>query len=351
MESNLQLSPVVLGSMGFSEPAHALDIPLIHAVIERGVTSIDTAPLYGAGESERIIGQAIKDRRDKVQVLTKCGLRWDEEHGQALFSVEVNGRPWTPRKNSRRASILEEVDRCLERLGTEYIDLMQVHHWDPDTPLDETMGALEQARSQGKIRAIGVSNFPLAQLRQAQECLSNSLFSTQNLCNALDKRTEQAVLDWTKERGIRFLAYSPLAQGLLAGRLLNERAEADWRSQGPYRHPKNVERVNGVLRETALPIARTHGVTLAQLALRWALDRHGVSHVVVGGRKESQLLDAAGTLDVKLPAEALLRFERAIDGCGFQASPQMSLLGRGRRFLSRGKSAAARRIRNLLNGL
>lgn len=347
-KNELHLSKVILGSMGFSEPAHAADISTIHAAIERGVTSIDTAPLYGAGESERIVGRAVADRRANVQLLTKCGLRWDDEHGQPLFTVEINGQPWTPRKNSRPSSIMIEIERCLERLQTDYIDLMQIHHLDPDTPVDETMEALLQARDQGKIREIGVSNYPLEKLHSAFNSLSGELFSTQNQLSLLQQKKEHPTLDFCKEKGVRFLAYSPLAQGVLGGRLLNEKPVADWRASGPYRHPKNVERINAVLNQVAMPMAREHGVSLAQLALLWVLDAQGANAVIAGGRKKEQILDAAGTLTAKVPKADLDRLAQAIARCGFSENPGVSLAGKGVRFLQRGKGAIGRRIRQLL---
>ncbi len=338
----LKLSDVVLGTMGFSEPGQTKDIPILHEVIERGITSLDTAPLYGAGESEKIVGKAIKDRRDKVQVLTKCGLNWDSDHGEPLFSVERNGRMWTPRRNSRPQALLTEIEQSLRRLGTDYIDLIQVHHWDRTTPIEASMDALLEAQKAGKVREIGISNYPLQQLRAAHRHLGDKLFSTQNQYNLLQPHQEQALLDYSKKNGIRFLAYSPLAHGLLGGRLLHEKPEPDWRANGAYRHPKNVERVNTVLREVAQPLARDHNVTLAQLTLLWALKRQGVTSVIIGGKNRAQLLDSSGAISKNVPVEDLKRFENAIRQCGFELDPGLSTRGKVIRVLQKGKAKLGR---------
>ncbi len=334
--------------MGFAEPEHAADIPIIHAAIERGVTSIDTAPLYGAGESERLIGQAIVDRRAKVQLLTKCGLRWDSDHGQAMFTIERNGQPWTPRRDGRASSIMLEIDRSLKRLKTDYIDLMQVHQLDPDTPIEETMQALLKAREQGKILEIGVSNYPLGELSSAHKFLSGTLFSTQNQFNLLEPGQEHEALDFSKKNSLRFLAYSPLAHGLLGGRLFSEKPIADWRSTGAYRHPKNIQRVNTVLRQVAIPLAEEFDVSLAQLALLWILDSRGASSVIIGGRKQEQILDAAGALTAQVPQEDLNRLAQAIARCGFEASPDASVVEKSVHIFRRGKRALGRKIRQVL---
>lgn len=342
--SDLTLSRIILGSMSFSEAGQERDIPAIHAAIDHGITTIDTAPLYGAGQSEIIIGRAIADRRDRVQLLTKCGLRWDTNRGRVLFSVERDGKRWEPRRDSRPESIIEEVDLCLQRLKTDYIDLMQVHHLDYDTPVEETMDALERARLAGKIRAIGVSNYPVAQLERAANALPHGLYSTQNLFNLL-RRDEAAVKDFARSRGIAFLAYTPLAEGVLAGRFLRAAAP---RAPNAYKHPRNLERVHRVLSEVAEPLAKRHHVTLAQLTLLWTLSQPGVTSVIIGGRRKEQLLDSAGALQAHVPLDELRPFGEAMAACGWDPSPQLQGKERLIEYARRGKRKLGRVARALL---
>ena len=345
--SELVLSKIVLGAMGFSEPGHAKNLHAIHAAIDQGMTTIDTAPLYGAGESERLIGQAIAGRRDKVQLLTKCGLRWDTGQGEVLFSVTVDGKPWAPRKDSRPKSISEEIDLCLGRLKTDYIDLMQVHHLDRNTPIADTMGALKRAQDAGKIREIGVSNFPVAQLAEAHNVLSGRLYSTQNVFNMLVPKAERDVLHFALQNKMTFLAYTPLGHGVLAGRHL----QGDQRNVGnenPYWNSKNLARVTKVLVEVAQPMARSHGLSLGQLTLLWTISQPGISCAIAGGRTEAQILDCAGALTAEVPQKELDQLGQAMLMCRWDPTPAKTVSDRARNLIGRGRRALARLTQNTL---
>jgi aryl-alcohol dehydrogenase-like predicted oxidoreductase len=342
--STLVLSKVILGAMGFTDPKHSDAVRMIHAAVERGMTSIDTAPLYGAGENEGIVGAAISDRRDKVQLLTKCGLRWDTHRGAVLFRGTRDGKPWTPRRDSRPSAIAEEIDQCLRRLGTDYIDLMQVHHLDRDTPVADTMDALQRARTAGKIREIGVSNYPADELGAASDALKGELYSTQNLFNMLRSDAEEEVLQCARKLGVRFLAYSPLAQGVLAGRHLQAGTPRRSVSTNPYYHPKNLARVSHVLEVVARPMAAAHALSLGQLALAWTLAQPGISGVIVGGRALDQLLENAGALSATVPEDELQLFGRAMATCGWDPHPHASLRERAVHVARRAK----RFLKNLL---
>ena len=154
--------------MAFVPRSAAETARVVHAAFERGITSFDTAPLYGFGDSEIALGQAIADRRDRVQILSKVGLRWDDSHGQPLFEfVDAAGVRRTVRKDGRPQTLREEIERSLRRLGVETIDLLQLHHPDRLVPLDDTLEALRVLQRSGAVRAIGLSNVTAAELRQA----------------------------------------------------------------------------------------------------------------------------------------------------------------------------------------
>jgi aryl-alcohol dehydrogenase-like predicted oxidoreductase len=252
-----------------------------------------------------------------------------------------SGRPWSPRRDSRAGSIKDEIDRCLARLGTDYIDLMQVHRLDQDTPVAETMDALERARSAGKIREIGVCNYPVAALREANRVLSGRLFSTQNVFNLLESTRESEVLEQARRDGVHFLAYSPLARGVLAGRHL----QGPHQTGSPYYHPKNLERVTRVLNTQGRALAARHDLTLGQLALALTLAQPGVSSVIVGGRSIDQILENAGALRVGASSDALDEWGRAMTACGWDAHPDATPLERARDAARRAKRFVRRAIR------
>ncbi len=197
---------------GWGEIEDEAAVRTIHASIDAGANAIDTAPVYGFGRSERVVGQAIRGRRAHVLLLSKCGLRWDGEFGIASFEAMLeDGRTLVIRRDLRRTSIREEVDGILKRLGVEAVDLMQLHWPDPLTPLAETIGALIDLRDAGKIRAIGVSNFDVGTLVSARAALGREpCASIQPKYNLLDRSIERDLLPYCVREGIAVLAYSPL---------------------------------------------------------------------------------------------------------------------------------------------
>jgi aryl-alcohol dehydrogenase-like predicted oxidoreductase len=294
-------------------------IRVLQRAIDEGITSIDTAPLYEAGESERLVGQAIAGRRDSVQILTKCGLRWDDEHGQPMFTMLVNGRQCVVRKDGRPISITIGIDESLRRLRIEAIDLMQIHQLDESIPLDETMEALLAARAAGKIRAIGVSNFPLAKIREARAILDGSLYSTQDQFHMLDADRSLAIRAFAKESGMAFLAYSPLAQGVLSGTFSAARRPTDWRSGSRFLKAGSLARINSVLDEHARPLALAHNVGISTVCLAWALAQHGVTSVVTGASSEEQCRQNAAAMSLELPPDAANALGQAMAACGMTA--------------------------------
>lgn len=283
--------------------------------LDLGMTTIDTAPIYGFGHSETVVGRAIAGRRDEAVVLTKVGLRWDDDAGKLAFEGKDHlGNARSIYYNSRPESVLLEVDRSLGRLGIETIDLVQVHWPDPTTPIADTMGALLQARAAGKLRHIGVSNYSPAQMEEARAALGDvPLASDQPRYSLVRREIEADVLPYVRETGVGLLVYSPLEQGLLTGKVSAEREfpADDGRHGRPTFRPDNRARVNATLTEVVAPVAAAHGATLGQVAIAWVLAQPGVTAALVGGRRPEQIDENAGAADLQLSAEEVTRIGEA----------------------------------------
>ena len=276
----------------------------IRASYELGVTSIDTAPVYGMGFSEEIVGEAIKGLpRDKVQVLTKFGMRWDLAKGDfAMKTKDNDGHNLDVYKYAGRDSIIKECEDSLHRLGTDYIDLYQQHWPDSTTPIDETMEALSRLIEQGKVRAAGVSNHSVAKMQEAEKALI--LASNQVPYSMLRRAVEKDVVPYCLENNKAILAYSPLQLGLLTGKMKpgQEFGADDLRSGNRFFTSENVKRVNGVLNKIR-PLAETKNATLSQLVLRWTLAQPGITAALVGARNPEQAVQNARAIDFQLTFE------------------------------------------------
>ncbi|MFI4876339.1 MAG: aldo/keto reductase [Blastopirellula sp. JB062] len=301
-------------------------IRAIHAFLDAGGDLIDTAPIYGFGHSEEVVGKAIADRRDQVILATKCSMRWDlndEQRKRAAkkFSTTQQNVDWTGEKQdqsfdvyiySGRDGIREEVERSLKRLRTDVIDLYQTHWQDDSTEIEERMGALEELKQEGKIRAIGVSNATPQQIDQYRQY--GQIDSDQEKYSMLDRGMEQTNLPKCADQQIAFLAYSPLGQGLLTGKISPEReyGEGDQRRFKERFKPDNVRRVLAML-DPMRPIAERHGLSLSQLTMAWTLSQRGCSHVLCGARTPEQATDNAGAGNVELSGEELEVIRQAVD--------------------------------------
>jgi aryl-alcohol dehydrogenase-like predicted oxidoreductase len=321
--SDLELPAIVFGAWaiggwnwGGSDDAAA--VRAIGAGIDAGMNAIDTAPVYGFGHSEEVVGRAIAGRRDEVLLLTKVGLRWDDPRGEFYFKTEdQQGRVREVWRNSRPDSVAREVELSLARLRTDRIDLVQVHWHDPTTPLGETMGALARLVQQGKVRAIGVSNFTPELLEEAQLALRPlPLASNQPKYSLVAREVEARILPFCRERGIGVVVYSPLEQGLLTGKVPATRAFAknDGRHKRPTFTQENRARVNALLEQELQPIARRHQATIAQVVLAWTVAQPGVTSAIAGARTSEQARENAGAGSLALsPGELAgirLAFER-----------------------------------------
>lgn len=320
--SDLEVSTVIFGAWAiggwyWGPQDDEESIRTIHAAIDAGMTTIDTAPMYGMGHSEEVVGRAIQGRRDEVLVATKCGLRWDTpDEGVEYFTCKMpDGSQHPVRRNLHKRAILEEIGFNLERLGTDVIDLYQCHWPCKSAPIPETMEALVQLRDEGKIRAIGVSNFSPEML---QECIDHApLASNQPPYSLLRRNIEADVLPFCRDHGIGVIVYSPLQQGLLTGKMTPDRElhDEDYRKGQKWFTPKNRQRVLDAL-ERIRPIAEAHDATFAQTTIAWTLAQPGITATIVGARTPAQVRENARAADIDLTPDELAHIRAVFDELG-----------------------------------
>ena len=307
--TDLNLSAVTFGSFaiggwlwGGTEQNAAVDA--IKASYDLGVTSIDTAPIYDQGLSEDIVGHAIKDLpRDKVQILTKFGMRWDLEKGTLVFnSQDGNGNDIGIYKYAGKESIIKECEDSLKRLGTDYIDLYQLHWPDVTTAIEETMEAVAELIKQGKVRYAGVCNYNVAQMSEAEKYID--LASNQVPYSMVLRDIEKEIVPYSLENGKGILAYSPLERGLLTGKMKPgyKFGEGDQRATRAFYKDENLKRTNEFL-DKIKPIADEKSITLAQLVILWTLEQPGISVTLVGARNAEQAIQNAKSTDASLTKE------------------------------------------------
>ncbi|MDO6432435.1 aldo/keto reductase [Flavitalea sp. BT771] len=319
-ESGLSASAITFGAWaiggwmwGGAERKDAVDA--IRASYDQGVTSIDTAPIYGQGLSEEIVGEALTGiPRDKVQIMTKYGMRWDEKKGEFGFRSQDNdGRPLEVYKYAGKDSIVKECEDSLRRLRTDHIDLYQIHWPDSTTPVEETMEAVGQLLKQGKIRAAGVSNYNVELMERAEKTLS--LASDQVPFSMVNRGIEKDLVPWCIRNKKAILAYSPLQRGLLTGKIRPGHlfGEGDTRAGSKFYKPENVMRINAFL-DQLRSMAEARSASLAQLVIRWTLERPGITIALVGARDATQAVQNARAIDVKLSPEEILFINRHLEG-------------------------------------
>jgi aryl-alcohol dehydrogenase-like predicted oxidoreductase len=259
---------------GGSDEADA--VATIQAAVDRGITLIDTAPIYGFGRSEEIVGKALADKRlrHRVAIATKAGLDWK------------NGQPF---RDARRERIFAEVEASLKRLRTDVIDIYQVHWPDPLIPIEECAEAMAALLKQGKIRAVGVSNFSRQQMHDFRTV--TRLHTVQPPYNLFERESEHEVLPYCFWHGIATLAYGPLCRGLLSGRMRPDTAFSgdDQRRIDPKFQPPRYGQYLRAVAELDRFARENYGKRVIHLALRWVLDQPGVSTALWGARRPSQL--------------------------------------------------------------
>jgi aryl-alcohol dehydrogenase-like predicted oxidoreductase len=288
-------------------------VAAIHKAIDIGMTSIDTAPAYGFGHAEKIIGKAIAGRRDEVQILTKFGIRWDTDVNSEHFLTEdADGNPVLLRHNSTADSIVEECERSLRRLGTDYIDLYQCHWPDRDTPYEETAEATAKLMKQGKVLASGVSNFPPEMMQRYSSRVQ--LASNQPPYSMLQRNIEEDVVPFCIENDVALIVYSPLQRGILSGKVPMDRTfpDTDARSKLAIYKPESRRRVLDFL-DRIKPIADGHNATLAQLVLNWTIHRPGITAALSGARNPEQVEENARAASFELTEEETATINAELD--------------------------------------
>jgi aryl-alcohol dehydrogenase-like predicted oxidoreductase len=275
-------------------------IATIHRAMELGINWIDTAAVYGLGHSEEVVGKALIGRRSKVIVATKCARVWDPG------STEIVGR-------LSAASVRQELENSLRRLGTDYIDLYQIHWPRPEPQIEEGWAEIGKAVKEGKVRYAGVSNFSVEQLRRIHAI--HPVTSLQPPYSMLRRETEKELLPFCAENGIGVVVYSPMQMGLLSGAFSRERVtrlEADdLRSQNPFFTEPALSR-NLALVDKLKPIARRHDRSMAELAIAWVLRRPEVTAAIVGGRRPEQVGETVGAADWDLTKDEFAEIERIL---------------------------------------
>jgi methylglyoxal reductase len=319
-KSGIEASSIALGTWAvgggpwWGDSDDSESIRAIHAAIDSGVTMIDTAPAYEFGHSEEVVGRAVKGRRDKVILSTKCGLWWHDDRGSFKFEqmgkrVNVSLRPET---------LSAEIDISLKRLGTDYIDLYMTH-WqavEPDkTPIEDTMAALLRMKDEGKIRAIGVSNADVNHMKEYLD--TGRIDSNQLKYSMLDRKVESEHVPFCIDKNISIQAYSPLEQGLLTGKIGMdyELSETEFRNNIPWFSPENRKKVLDMLSGWKT-LADGYGCTLSQLVIAWTVQQPGITFVLCGARKAAHVLDNVKAADINLSGSVLKRMREDAEELG-----------------------------------
>ncbi|NQU88625.1 MAG: aldo/keto reductase [Mariniphaga sp.] len=304
--TNIQITPIAFGAWAiggwfWGGTDEKESVKAIEHSIDIGITTIDTAPVYGFGLSEELVGKAIKGKRDKVQILTKFGLTWTKGKGSIHFkNTKLNdGTPIDIYRCGSKEQVIAECEECLTRLGTDYIELFQQHWPDPSTPVEETMEAIEILKQQGKIDAGGVSNYSVEQMKEASKFAQ--LSTNQMPYSMVLRDIEKDLVPWSIENNVGIIAYSPLQRGILTGKIKagHKFGEGDHRPDTPFFQEPNLSLINNFL-NSIKPIAESHKVTLAQLVLRWTIQQPGITCVLAGSRTPKQIEENAVAMQFEL---------------------------------------------------
>jgi aryl-alcohol dehydrogenase-like predicted oxidoreductase len=315
-KTDLRITPIGIGAwaigggkweFGWGAQNDAHSVAAIHAGLDRGLNWIDTAAVYGLGHSEIVVGTAIRDRKTRPYIFTKCSLVWDAD-GNISHNLQAG-------------SIRREAEASLKRLGIDVIDLYQIHWpaWKggPESAspgsIEEAVGALAKLKAEGKIRNIGVSNFSAEQMERAQKVVP--IASLQPQYSLLAREIEDSVLPYAVKHRIGAIVYSPMASGMLSGAMTRERIAAipvdDWRKDSPNFQEPLLSR-NLRLVETLRAVGGSYNATPGEIAIAWSLRNPAVTGAIVGVRSAEQVSGIAGAGDIQLSADDLREIESGL---------------------------------------
>jgi aryl-alcohol dehydrogenase-like predicted oxidoreductase len=297
--SRIGLGTWAIGGLDWGTVPDEVAVATCLGALERGINLIDTAPIYGHGHSEEIIGKAMcaHGRREDFFIATKAGLEWNE-HG--VFA------------NSTAPRLRQEIEASLRRLRTYYIDLYQVHWPDTRTPIAETAALLAEFQHEGKVRALGVSNFSIAQMEEFRSVAP--LASDQPPYNLFEREIDGATLPWCERNNVAVLTWSTLCRSLLGGRVTRGMSfeKKDIRRVDPkFQEPRFSQYMTAV-EGLAVFARKRYGKTVLELAVRWVLDRPGISVALWGAKRPDQLDAVAGVMGWKLDASAMAEIDRIV---------------------------------------
>lgn len=305
--SDLTITPIGLGTWaigggnwesGWGPQDDEESIATIHRALDMGVNWIDTAAVYGLGRSEEVVGRALQGVSQRPYIFTKCSLIWDEQRKVS--------------SSLKKASVKREAEASLRRLQVERIDLYQIHWPNPDDEIEEGWAAMAELQREGKVRALGVSNFSVSQMERVQKIAP--ITSLQPPYSLLDRAIEDEMLPFCQRHDIGVIAYSPMASGLLSGKMTRARVAAlprdDWRSHSAQFAEPQLSR-SLYLVETLRDIGARHGRTAGEVAIAWTLRRPEVTGAIVGARRPEQLDGVIGAGAFRLSVEEIAEIEAA----------------------------------------
>jgi aryl-alcohol dehydrogenase-like predicted oxidoreductase len=297
---SLNVSVVGLGCNNFGWRLDAgASANVVNSAIDAGINFFDTADIYGGGKSEEFVGRALASRRKQVILATKFGMRMDDE-----------------RQGAKPVYVLQAAEDSLRRLGTDYIDLYQLHQPDASTPIADTLAALDQLVKAGKVREIGCSNFSVAQIREAISAVRNGaarFVSVQNEYSLIHRDPEQGVLAECEREGLAFLPFFPLASGLLSGKYRKDKpAPAGTRLASGERFGKMLSAQNLDLVEALTAYAESKGHTLLELSISWLLSHAVVGSVIAGATKPEQVKANAAAAGWQMTAAEVSEIEAIV---------------------------------------
>lgn len=317
--SDIKVTPIAFGAWaiggwmwgGADEKAA---VNAVRTAFDLGMTTIDTAAVYGFGRSEKLIGKALKGiDREEYQILTKYGLNWESSDGEFHFDSEDNdGNPVKIYKWASKGRVKKECEDSLRRLNTDYIDLYQIHWPDSTTPISETMEAVAELMEEGKVRAAGVCNYSVSQVEEALKTIP--LASNQVPYSMIHRGIEKDVIPQAIEKGMHILPYSPLQRGLLTGKIKpgHKFTGYDTRKESRFFKDENIKRVNNLLANIQ-PIAEKYNASFAQLVINWTASQPGIGSVLVGARNEQQVKDNVQSMSFTLTDEEVGRITKFAD--------------------------------------